>query len=61
MLRILVILSTRQNGIAGLGAKDLVSNTKSRFFAKAQNDNTLGNFQKCHLTLINTTCYSNYL
>lgn len=43
-----VILSTRQDGIAGLGAKDLVFNAKSRFFlsggqmgAKAQNDNTL--------------------
>jgi hypothetical protein len=43
-----VILSTRQDSIAGLGAsvwppdrKDLVSDTKSRLFAKAQNDNTL--------------------
>jgi hypothetical protein len=42
-----VILSTRQDGIAGLGAKDLVSNTKSRFFSgtkilvQDQNDNAL--------------------
>jgi uncharacterized protein YbbC (DUF1343 family) len=36
-----VILSTLQAGIAGQGAKDLFSNAKARFFAKAQNDNTL--------------------
>jgi hypothetical protein len=28
-----VILSTRQKGIAGLGAKDLVSDRENRFFA----------------------------
>ena len=47
-LSIQVNLNTRQDGFAGLEApvwppdrKDLISNTKSRFFAKAQNDNTL--------------------
>jgi hypothetical protein len=32
-----VILSTRQDGIVGLGAKNLVSNTKSRFFSRTKN------------------------
>jgi hypothetical protein len=41
ILSIQVILSTRQDGSAGLEAKDLISNINSRFFAKAQNDNTL--------------------
>jgi len=34
MLRINVILSTRQDGFAGLGAKDLVSSTRFRFFSR---------------------------
>jgi hypothetical protein len=34
MLNIIVILSTRQKGIAGLRAKDLVSDTKSRFLSR---------------------------
>lgn len=62
-----VILSNRLDGIAGLGAKDLVPNTQPRFFlsaccrqggqtgAKAQNDNILcALIVKCFIKLCTT-------
>ena len=54
-----VILSTRQDGIAGLGAKDLFPNTKARFFAKAQNDNTLCALIVYHFIPLCTTGFVN--
>jgi hypothetical protein len=51
-LSIQVILSTRQDGIAGLGAKDLFSNTKARFFSRQCGISLSGGASQTGMTLL---------
>jgi hypothetical protein len=62
ILPIQVILSTRQDGSAGLEAKDLSFHKNLRFFlsggqtgAKAQNDNNFDASFECYFILFSTT------
>jgi hypothetical protein len=54
MLHLYVILSTRQDGLAGLEAKDLFYQSRVRFFAKAQNDNNLASLLKYSFIFFST-------
>ena len=52
MLRINVILSTRQDGFAGLGAKDLVSSTRSIFFSRQAGISLSGGASQMGITIL---------